>query len=348
MTTPVIKTDVSVGAPTLGDPSLGIATETDAFASCDAPANLLVPFWLSSFIKRLPLSRHELVHARQTELVRQARLFSASNSMPCDARDSLSHLAIVGADAMQLCAAALASDGRGLGDDRAVSAAFEALSQTVFADGVVDYAERAILHGAVRVVDFEPPMANVTALLWTLAAGRRLPANEEPFNIASDLSGNPMPPLYRNRGVTRIVRPGFPPAGYRWLAPSDPLVRNRNARAECFTFALSHDTSWSLAEGASPHDIVQERYRPVELAHEKARPGDLIAYYPLIWSLDRAKQEVIAGELGHLAVVTTVDSRGRPLRAASKMGWRMGVFEHPVAEVPLGLGIVWTVMREKK
>lgn len=266
-----------------------------------------------------------------------------------ESREALLHLTLVATAALRVCAAALVYSGRGLGDDRDIAKAFASLEQLVFQDGTADGYERALLFRTASVVTFEPPPASATSLLWSLAAGRKLPTpHGQPLVMNEDILGPTHLTLYRNRGVQRILAPGYPPADYRWVSPNDPRVRARNVKQECYSFALSEDPSWALPEAVSADEIVRERYRPIHLNEEQARPGDLVAYYPLIWMQPPTRPDVIAGGIDHLGVVASVDANGRPERVLSKMGHRLGVYEHPVDEVPMSIGVVWSVFRKKE
>jgi len=281
--------------------------------------------------------------------MQQAESFSAPDLTNRDANAQGIHLAAVAAASLQLTWNALRMhDDKTIGD-RDVVKSFATLQNIAFDDGRIDDFEKSVMRYAMRPLECDYPPADSTSLFYMLISGKRVPTQRfESVSVnAGELDAGTLD-LYPNFGQETAVRVGGRmPSDYLRLDAAHPLVKSRNTTAECYTFALSKDPSWNLPEGVFPDQILSSEYRPLDLKAESARQGDIVVYVQMRWPLDRAASACEIGSILHMGVITSVDAAGRPLRAVSKIGLKMAVYEHPVDRVPLSLGTLWCVYRKR-
>jgi hypothetical protein len=283
---------------------------------------------------------------------RQGALMSMRDDMGDPNVAELNHLIDVASLAMYFAATAVAATERGTEDSNAdvsVREAYTRLEDSVLSDGTVDPTEKALLQRIAAQFDGEswpqPPYAFPDQLEF-LADGHRMPTDigSKRF-VKVDDGGDGA--TYLNRGLwwPEGDTPETPyPAGVVILDEHEPPAKGHDMRDTCYLFAVSGSKYWKESKyyPERPNDFnhvsfeleLIDNYRPIDLEHEKAAPGDVVAYYN--------------GTISHMAVVTAVDSDGIPLRAMSKPGSSHLVLEYPPDQTSLHYGFSFRIMRHKK
>lgn len=214
---------------------------------------------------------------------------------------------------------------------------FQDLSDKLYADGVLDDTERRILQ-VMRRLD-RMPFGVTDGMLFFLEQGFRFPEGPKEVNLS------PSPyKLFANRGFGDFQKA----IKSKKLSSSDRRLRGRYMDGVCYDFALGRRIG--------SDDIFWRDYRPVDLGHEKARAGDVIAYFnmvtdPELWSVDRTNREHLITnpflQVRHMGVVDAIDDDGFPLKVLSKIGGSRSVIAHRPDEIWIGYGFLWGVFRQR-
>lgn len=225
-------------------------------------------------------------------------------------------------------------------DDISTLTAYHQLKNLIWSDGILNEKEKLMLTSLRSIF---PEYSTTRSILDFLQNNQADPDQHHYFfsNGKTEIVG------FENQGNRLDLSPYSSAEngriGYHSLDKNAASVKGHVTEAECFTFALA-DPNECLGVLTQLDDLwkfVNQYYQPINPLEQRAQNGDLVVY----WNYGTDQGELDPG-VPHMALVSQVDSHGKPTHVIGKFGFEGKIYEHPIDAAPAMYGQFYSIFRK--